>query len=63
MVGPMWQELVRWATANMIDKSETQLADPVDMKIPRCVPTVEEAVALIRDHHAAWMATAESHGH
>jgi hypothetical protein len=33
------------------------------MKLPRCVPTVEEAVALIRDHHAAWMATAASDVH
>ncbi len=63
LVGPMWLELVHWATANMIDSSETRLADPVDMMIPRCVPTVDEAVALIRDHHAAWMATAESDVH
>jgi uncharacterized protein (TIGR00730 family) len=60
LVGPMWTELVKRATASMIENAGTPLADPVDMMIPRCVPNVNEAVALIRDHHATWMAEIEA---
>lgn len=54
LVGPMWVDLVNWASSHMIDRPGTKLADAVDMLIPRCVADVEEAVALIRDHHALW---------
>jgi hypothetical protein len=29
-------------------------ASPEDMNIPRCVESVEEAIAIIRDHYAQW---------
>jgi hypothetical protein len=31
-----------------------ELASPEDMKIPRCVDTADEAVAIVREHHARW---------
>jgi hypothetical protein len=30
------------------------MANPVDMMIPRCVNTFEEAIALLRESHAQW---------
>ena len=52
LVGPMWVDLVQWARSHMIEKTETELAGPVDMMIPRCVPNVDEAIDLIREHRA-----------
>jgi hypothetical protein len=37
--------------------SRFELAKPDDMQIPRCVDTGAEAVAVIRDHHARWLAS------
>jgi hypothetical protein len=31
------------------------LADAEDLAIPRCVASADEALALIRVHHAAWL--------
>ena len=53
MVGEMWADLVAWATDYMV-QGESQLADPIDMKIPRCVNSIDEAIALLRDAQAAW---------
>ena len=33
------------------------VAGPQDMEIPRCVDTGAQAVAVIRDHHARWLAS------
>lgn len=52
-VGPMWQGLVDWATQMML-RPGFELAKAEDMKIPRCVNTADEAIALIREHHAQW---------
>jgi predicted Rossmann-fold nucleotide-binding protein len=46
-VGPMWRELVAWATRVMLRP---------DMSIPQCVDTGDEAIAIIRARHAAWAA-------
>jgi uncharacterized protein (TIGR00730 family) len=54
-VGPMWRELVEWATRVML-RPGFELASPVDMSIPQCVDTGDEAVAIIRARHAAWAA-------
>jgi hypothetical protein len=35
--------------------SQPPLANPEDMTIPRCVETADEAIALIREHHARWL--------
>jgi uncharacterized protein (TIGR00730 family) len=54
LVGNMWAELVDWAKRNLL-KPELNLANPEDMAIPRCVKTADEAIALLRDHHAKWL--------
>ena len=48
LVGDMWNELVGWTRRHMCD-GERSLADPEDLEIPRCVDTVEEAIAIIRE--------------
>ncbi|MBE9608918.1 LOG family protein [Chitinilyticum piscinae] len=55
LVGEMWRELVDWADLYMV-KNGAGLASPVDMHIPVVVDTVEDAVVLIREHHAKWLA-------
>ena len=45
-----------WAHAAMrIEGNE--LASEEDFKIPHCANTIEEALALIRESRAAWLAT------
>jgi uncharacterized protein (TIGR00730 family) len=51
--GRMWQELVDWAAKTML-RPGFELANAEDMKIPTCVDTADEAIAVIRDHHAQW---------
>jgi uncharacterized protein (TIGR00730 family) len=53
LVGKMWPGFVDWARETMLE-FETPLASPEDFKIPQCVPTGDEAIALIRAHHAEW---------
>jgi uncharacterized protein (TIGR00730 family) len=55
LVGNMWAELVDWAKKNLL-KPELSLANPEDITIPRCVKTADEAVAVLREHHAKWLA-------
>jgi predicted Rossmann-fold nucleotide-binding protein len=52
-VGPMWSDLIAWATEYMIG-GDLKLADPIDMTIPRCVKSMEEAIALLRESQAQW---------
>jgi uncharacterized protein (TIGR00730 family) len=54
LVGKMWAELVNWAKTYLL-RPELPLASPGDMTIPRCVDTADEAIALIRAHHAQWV--------
>jgi uncharacterized protein (TIGR00730 family) len=54
LVGNMWSELVDWARKNLL-KPELSLANPEDMTIPRCVNTADQAIVLIREHHAKWL--------
>jgi uncharacterized protein (TIGR00730 family) len=51
--GSMWRELVDWAGRYML-RPGFELANPEDMNIPRCVDSADEAIAVIRDHHAQW---------
>jgi uncharacterized protein (TIGR00730 family) len=53
LVGKMWTGLVDWARTHLAN-SQPALANPADMNIPRCVDTGDEAIALIREHHARW---------
>jgi hypothetical protein len=54
LVGKMWGGLVDWATAHLLG-TEPPLANAEDMTIPRCVNTNDEAIALLREHHARWL--------
>jgi len=54
LVGKMWAELVDWARKSLLGR-ELSLASPEDLTIPRCVDTADEAIALIREHHAQWL--------
>jgi uncharacterized protein (TIGR00730 family) len=53
LVGKMWAGLVEWAKTHLLT-SQPPLANPEDMTIPRCVNTADEAIALVREHHAQW---------
>jgi uncharacterized protein (TIGR00730 family) len=53
LVGKMWRGLVDWASASMLDP-RLPLASPADMKIPRCVDTADEAIAVVKELHANW---------
>jgi uncharacterized protein (TIGR00730 family) len=55
LVGRMWPGLVEWARASMLS-TDPPLAGAADLAIPRCVPSGDEAIALIREHHARWKA-------
>jgi uncharacterized protein (TIGR00730 family) len=55
LVGRMWPGLVEWARASMLS-TDPPLAAAEDMAIPRCVLTGDEAITLIREHHARWVA-------
>jgi uncharacterized protein (TIGR00730 family) len=54
LVGKMWAPLVDWARTYLAN-AQPPLASPRDMDIPRCVNTADEAIALIREHHARWL--------
>jgi hypothetical protein len=53
LVGKMWADLVEWARTHLL-ASQPPLASPPDIMIPYCVNTADEAIAVIRAHHARW---------
>ena len=53
--GPMWRGLVDWTRTYMLRPGE-ELASAQDLAIPTCVDTANEAIALLREHHARWRA-------
>ncbi|MBX3024636.1 LOG family protein [bacterium] len=55
LVGPMWRELVEWARRYLL-RPDLALASPADLDIPHCVDTAGEAITLLRDQHARWLA-------
>jgi uncharacterized protein (TIGR00730 family) len=55
LVGKMWADLVDWTRTHLLT-SQPPLANPEDLLIPRCLKTAEEAIAVIREHHAQWRA-------
>jgi uncharacterized protein (TIGR00730 family) len=57
LVGKMWPDLVDWARSHLL-ATQPPLANPEDMAIPQCVATADEAIALIREHHARWQGQA-----
>ena len=59
LVGKMWPGLVDWAKASMLDP-RLPMANPTDFDIPRCLETADEAIALVRELHASWLAAQPS---
>jgi len=53
LIGKMYSRLVDWAREHMLNP-QFPLANPEDMKIPLCVNTADEAIAVIRKDHSAW---------
>lgn len=51
--GPMWNGLVDWARSAML-RPGYELASEPDLTIPSVVEGPDEAIALIRAHHAKW---------
>jgi hypothetical protein len=54
LVGKMWPGLIEWARNSMLSV-DPPLANAEDMMIPRCAANGDEAIAIIREHHAAWL--------
>jgi uncharacterized protein (TIGR00730 family) len=54
LVGSMWPGLIEWARRSML-ATDPPLASPADLAIPRCVANADEAIAVLRDCHAAWL--------
>jgi len=59
LVGKMWTDLVEWARTHLLS-SQPPLANAEDIAIPRCVLNADEAIALVREHHAQWMRDAKA---
>jgi uncharacterized protein (TIGR00730 family) len=53
LVGKMWTGLVDWARERLAH-ADPPLASLKDMDIPVCVDAADEAIGLIRKHHASW---------
>jgi uncharacterized protein (TIGR00730 family) len=53
LVGKMWRGLVDWASTSMLDP-RLHLANAEDLKIPQCVDTADEAIAVVRELHTKW---------
>jgi len=59
LVGKMWADMVDWAHGAMRIEGK-ELASEVDFKIPHCVNTIDETLALIRENRAAWLAAQQA---
>ena len=55
LVGRMWPGLVEWASTMMLS-FDPPLANAPVFAIPKCVPTADEAIALIRENYSQWRA-------
>jgi uncharacterized protein (TIGR00730 family) len=55
LVGKMWAGFVEWGKRSMLETGN-ELASEIDFKIPHCVNTIDECVALIRNNRDAWLA-------
>jgi uncharacterized protein (TIGR00730 family) len=59
LVGNMWPGLVEWARKAMLT-TDPPLASAADLAIPHCVATADDAIARLREHHAAWRVAVET---
>jgi uncharacterized protein (TIGR00730 family) len=53
LVGRMWPGLIGWARDAMLGTTPP-LASGQDFDLPRCVESGDEAIAILREHHAVW---------
>jgi predicted Rossmann-fold nucleotide-binding protein len=56
LVGRMWPGLVSWAQTAMLSY-DPPLAGVDDFAIPQCVPAADDAIEVIRQHHARWQSS------
>jgi uncharacterized protein (TIGR00730 family) len=54
LVGKMWPGLIEWARTSMLSM-DPPLANAEDLMIPRAVANADDAIALLREYHAAWV--------
>ena len=54
LVGKMWPGLIEWASASMLS-TDPPLANVADIAIPQCVANADEAIAILRHYHEAWL--------
>ena len=59
LAGPMWRGLVDWVRAQM-RRPGFELAGAKDIEIPHCVDDADQAIAIVREHHARWQAEARA---
>ena len=62
LVGRMWPGLIEWAREAMLS-FDPPLANAEDIAIPRCVANGDEAVVILREHHARWVLDREHDAH
>ena len=55
LVGQMWKGLVEWARVSMLDP-RLALASAVDLQIPLCLDTADEAIEVVSEAHGRWRA-------
>jgi uncharacterized protein (TIGR00730 family) len=54
VAGPGYAELVGWCRQWMLSE-DFELASANDLAIPQCVEGADQAIELLRDHHARWL--------
>jgi uncharacterized protein (TIGR00730 family) len=54
VAGPGYRELLAWCRRWMLS-DDLVLASERDIAIPQCVEGADEAIALLREHHARWL--------
>lgn len=50
-VGKMWADFLEWTRNHFLSN---QLVNPEDLKIPYCVNTAEEAIAILKKYQEKW---------
>lgn len=51
-IGKMWEDFLKWGHDHFLPN---QLVNAEDLKIPYCVGSAEEAVAILQKYHANWL--------
>jgi len=59
-IGTVLETAMIWQLLQVKHLQETPLASPGDFNIPTCVANGDEAIAIIRNHHAEWLASQQS---